>query len=187
MIVTHGPEFKTAFASHPLVGFHGTSSLASAVLEVNGFLPKKVLSDQEHAQILQMAGDLGLDTASYKQWLDMRSVSFAKDHRFAINHVTTGGHSGGQGLLNVRDVLAEIIRNGPDESRGMAQKFEHKISALRAAPPVIYMVDLSGIGPRLVDCGDAYNMYWNADAALPTVSEIGPTRIIEKLLLPDHP
>jgi len=72
MIVTHGSEFTAPSASHPQVGYHGTSSLAAADIEAHGFLPNKVLSDQEHAQILQLAEDLGFDTWSYTQWLGMK-------------------------------------------------------------------------------------------------------------------
>lgn len=140
MIVTHGPEFTAPSASHPKVGYHGTSSSASADIEAHGFLSNKVLSDQEHAQILQMAEDLGFDTWSYTQWLGMKSVSFAKDPRFAINHVTNAGNSGGQGLYNVRDALAVILSKGSDESRAVARTFQQKLFEIRAAAPVIYMV-----------------------------------------------
>ncbi|BFI96228.1 MAG: hypothetical protein RSP_17380 [Rhodanobacter sp.] len=165
-----------------MVGFHGTTSAASAVIETQGFLPNKVFSAHEHTQILELARALGWNTGSYQQWLDMRSVSFAKDPLFAIHHVTNAGNAGGQGLYNVRDALAFILNNGSDESRAVAQAFQQKLAQLRAAAPVIYMVDLSNLGPRLVPSEVDYNMYWNPEEALPAISEIDPGRIIEKLV-----
>lgn len=187
MIVTHGSAFTPPAASYSKVGYHGTSSLACADIEAYGFLPNKVFSDDEHAQILRMARELGWDTGSYAQWLDMRSVSFAKDSHFAINHVTNAGNSGGQGLYNVRDALDVILSQGSEENRLVARTFQEKLFKLRASQPVIYMVDLSGLGPRLVPSGVDYNMYWDPTAALPDVSEIGPGRIIEKLVFAAQP
>lgn len=182
MIETHGTEFTTPTASHPQVGFHGTTSAASAVIEIHGFLPSKVFSEQEHIQILQLVKDLGWDAGSYQQWLDMRSVSFANDPKFAIHHVTQAGKAGGQGLFNVREALEFILSEGSIQSKAIAQTFRQRLDQLRAADPVIYMVDLSGLGPRLVSGNTDYNMYWDPCAALPNVSEIGPGRIIEKLV-----
>jgi hypothetical protein len=181
MFVTHGSAFTTPAANYPKVGYHGTSSLACADIEVYGFLPNKVFSDQEHAQILRMAAELGQDTGSYTQWLDMRSVSFAKDPLFAIHHVTYAGNSGGQGLYNVRDALEVILSRGSEENKVVARAFQEKLLELRASQPVIYMVDLSGLAPRLVEQDD-FNIYWDKTMALPAVSEIGPSRVIEKLV-----
>lgn len=181
MIVTHGSAFTAPAASCSKVGYHGTSSLACAAIEAYGFLPNKVFSDHDHGQILDMVGELGWDTWSYTQWLDMRSVSFAKDSHFAINHVTNAGNAGGQGLYNVRKALAFILNNGSDESRAIAETFQQKLAQRRAASPVIYMVDLSNLGDRLVESGVDFNMYWNPAEALPAISDIDPGRIIEKL------
>lgn len=187
MIVTHGSAFTTHPASHPKVGYHGTTSLASADIEARGFLPNKVFSDQEHAQILQLAGELGWNRWNYMEWLGMRSVSFAKDPLFAIHHVTNAGKAGGQGLYNVRDALAAILSNGSDESRAVAETFQQKLAQLRAAPPVIYKVDLSNLGPHLVESREDFNMYWDETKALPAISEIDPGRIIEKLVFAASP
>lgn len=182
MIETHGCEFTTQTASYPQVGFHGTTSTASAAIEIHGFLPSKVFSEQEHMQILELANGLGWDTGSYRQWLSMRSVSFAKDQKFAIDHVTQAGKAGGQGLFNVQEALELILSKESTKSNKAAQAFKKRLDQLRAADPVIYMVDLSNLGPRLVPNHEGYNMYWDTCTALPNISEIGPDRIIEKLV-----
>jgi hypothetical protein len=184
MLVTPGLVFHTPATNYSVVGFHGTSSLASADIEANGFLPKKVFSDQEHALILQLAGNLGWDTSSYVQWLGVKSVSFAQDPKRAIDHVTTEGKAGGQGLYNLREALAVILDKGSDENRKMVRPLHERFLELRAAPPVVYMVNLSGLKPRLADCRGVYDWSWDPAVTLPTVSEIGPSRIIEKLELP---
>lgn len=182
MIETHGLAFTTPADSHPKIGYHGTTSLAAPAIEAHGFLPNKVFADHEHSQILHMAEELGWDTGSYKQWLDMRSVSFAKDPNFSINHVTTVGKAGGQGLYNVQQALEVILANGSVAHKAVAQTFQQKLSGIRAASPVIYKVDLSNLGQRLVDSGGDYNIYWPS-GPLPTSSIIGPGLIIEKLIL----
>lgn len=184
MKVTHGAQFQTSLTGFEKVGYHGTTSLASTAIEAHGFLPNKVFADHEHSVILQMAEELGWNTGSYKQWLGMRSVSFAKDPAFSINHVTAAGKSGGQGLYNVREALEAILANGSAASKAVAQTFQQKLSGIRAAPPVIYMVDLSNLEPCLVDGGGDYNIFWDPSKPLPTSSIIGPERIIEKLVLP---
>lgn len=183
MIVTHGLQFQTSLAGFDKVGYHGTTSLAATDIEAHGFLPNKVFADHEHSLILQMAGELGWSTWNYNEWLGMKSVSFAKDPNFAINHVTAAGKAGGQGLYNVREALDVILRIGSDENRAVAQKFQQKLSGLRAAHPVIYMVNLSNLEPRLVEGGGDYNIFWDRSKPLPTSSIIGSERIIEKLIL----
>lgn len=63
---------------------------------------------------------------------------------------------------------------------------QHKIEEIRNAGSVIYAVDLSNLGPRL-DADRYQPLYyyrWNPAEPLPEISEITPSRIIEKITIP---
>ncbi|MDR0242901.1 MAG: hypothetical protein LBJ65_14990 [Burkholderia sp.] len=177
-------ELIAACAEFDLVGFHGTSSLACGKIEAVGFLPDKVLSATEHDQILAIATSLNIDEFWYRQWLDMRSVTFAQDAQVAIDH-TAGGHAGGQGLGSVQKTLRTILDRGDEGHREFARPFLERIELIRNAPSVVYAVDLSGLSGRLVRDKEKpiYHYYWHPQAPLPALSDIDPTRLIARLRL----
>lgn len=166
------------------VGFHATATTACAAIERIGFLPHKILNDREHDDLLRIAADNSLDTDFYSQWLAMRSVTFTKTPGEAKTHVQNG-KAGGQGLINIDRLLRELGKVGASVDSTFVDTIQARLQLIRDSEPVIYAVDLSDLGKRLVDKppGDFYQYYWDPDADLPAVSEIDPSRLIAKLTL----
>ena len=167
-----------------VIGYHATSLLASVEIERFGFLPHKIFGKAVHDQVIAVAHRLNLPTYYYTEWLGMRSVSFGKILDHAIVHASQG-NAGGQGLMNVERLLESINAHGTDADRVVASGFAGQIQAIRTSTPVIYAVDLSNLGPRLVDDASTgyYQMFWNPSAPLPAMSEIGPERLIARFSL----
>jgi hypothetical protein len=177
--------FATEFTGFQIVGFHATSSLACADIERSGFLPNKILSANEHDQILSAAKSLEINTFSYEEWLGMRSVTFTKEFQTARNHILQG-NSGGQGLFNVINVLEKIKKAGNPQQVVMASDFVSKTQQIRSSSCVIYAVDLSGLGQRLVhdkEQSGLYQVYFDPNSPLPNTSIVAPSCIIARLNL----
>lgn len=166
------------------IGFHTTSSDACDAIEQVGFLPHKILEANEHDRLLRIAQDLELETVSYEQWLAMRSVTFTKTRDEVLAHVQSG-NAGGQGLFNIDRLLAEVGDVGAGSDATFVASIKAKLQSRRDSDPIIYVVDLSGLGPRLVNKppGDFYQYFWDREADLPAASEIDPSRLIAKLTL----
>jgi len=175
--------FTNDFREYEVVGFHATSSLACKHIEVNGFLPDKILSEQEHARLISIATSQDIDTKDYEAWLRMRSVTFTIKSSSALNHVKQR-NSGGQGLKNIDDILRGINRTTCKDAEFL-DKIKDNIEGIRSADPVIYAVNLSHLGRRLVTDNRKpfYYVYWDTTKSLPDVSEVAPTHIIAKLLV----
>ena len=167
---------------YEVIGFHGTTELACEMIEDKGFLPDKVFPESVHDDIRSAARLLDIDTSYYDQWLEMRSVTFAQEAIAAINHITTV-NAGGQGLKNMAAVLEEIVQRGDDQQSNLARKHVAQIERIRQANAVVYAVNLSGLNQRLVKDANQpfYHFYWNPSLPLPAVSEIAPSRLIERL------
>lgn len=178
-------ESYVDLCQYDVVGFHATSSIMCAQIERVGLLPRKIFGDNEHAQIITVARRLGLDTSSYEEWLGMRSVTFTKVMQQAANHANEG-KAGGQGLMHIEKLLAQIKDRSGDADAEFSDQFSSRIQAIRNSPPVIYAVNLSGLGPRLVDDSSSgfLHIYWDTSSHLPQESEIGPSRLIAKLSIP---
>lgn len=162
------------------VGYHGTSILSAEYIELKGFLPYKIFSSHEHAEILEVATKLKIDCFYYQQWLGMLSVTFAKEAIGAITHINSGSHSG-QGLANIREVLETIIKEENSDYESKASQFLSRIEILKNAQPILYVVDLSGFGRRLASDNSCYYYYFNPTLPIPEYSDIGPNRIIARL------
>lgn len=175
-------QFSFDVSQFEIIGYHGTSSAFCTDIEANGFIPQKVLSPSEHDVILETAEELEIDTDSYKQWLGMRSITFAKDAIDAISHVTSG-QSGIQGAKNVLDALTAIRELGDKQQIDTIGGFREKIEELRNTNPVVYAVDLTGLGDRLTE--DArrpyFQIYEEYGADVPKTGFIDPSRLIARL------
>ena len=184
MKISSNPEnrFFTDFSRYEVIGFHGTTERVCNLIESKGFLPDKIFPESSHNCIRSAARLLDIDTLSYDQWLEMRSVTFAKEAARAIDHINAG-NAGGQGLKNIKSVLDKILQRGDDQQKNTAREFVEQIECIQQANAVIYAVDLSGLKCRLVEDTRQpfYQFYWNPDLPLPTVSEIAPSRLIERL------
>ena len=184
MKISSNPEnkFVTDFSMYEVIGFHGTTELACQLIEDKGFLPDKVFPELVHDDIRGAARLLDINTSDYDQWLEMRSVTFAQEAAAAINHITTG-NAGGQGLKNMAIVLEGVLRHGDDRQKSLACKHVEQIERIRQANAVVYAVNLSGLGQRLVKdpYQPFYQFYWNPNLPLPALSEIGSSRLIERL------
>ena len=180
-------KFTCDFSAYENIGFHGTSSLAESGIEVHGFLPNKVFSQEEHEHILRAANKLKIDTSWYHGWLEMRSITFAKNEDDALSHIQNGS-SGGQGLGNLQEVLIAISKTGNTEERDMAAKFISHIELIRNSSSTIYAVNLSGLGSRLVhDCHQPfYQVYFDPSAEIPKNSIVSKESLIAKLKIIDH-
>ena len=129
------------------------------------------------------AKSLQIDTSWYEQWLEMRSVTFTNNQIDALNHIKQGS-SGGQGLGNMVSVLQAIDSSGSVQQNTMANNFISRIDSIRNASSVIYAVELSKIGQRLVkDSKHAalYQIYFDKNVSLPSVSIVTPANIIARL------
>lgn len=177
--------FTTDFSSYALVGFHATSINACKSIEAVGFLPNKIFSRKEHDRLISIAQSQNIVTSSHEEWLTMYSVTFTKDKADAQNHIRQGS-AGGQGLKNITEILDRISGLSNKEDAAFVTMLQHKTEAIRSADSVIYAVDLSNLEPRL-DTDRYRPLYyyrWNPAETLPEVSEITPSRIIEKITIP---
>lgn len=174
----------TDFSQYTVVGFHGTSQLFSSNIEKQGFLPNKIFSVDEHQLILSVAMTLKIDTWLYSDWFQiMRSVTFAKDHIDALNHVKSSSSSA-QGLDKAKAVLLQICAKGSDTNKEMANIFLDKIDTIQKSNSVIYAVDLSNLGERLCTHTSQprlYQIYLNPSEPIPESSIVSPDRLIARL------
>jgi len=176
-------KFTYDFSSYENIGFHGTSSLVESEIETHGFIPNKVFSQEEHEQILRAANKLEVDISWYQGWLEMRSITFAENEEDALSHIQNGS-SGGQGLANLLGVLIAISEAGGTEERDMAAKFE----LIRDSSSVIYAVNLTGLGPRLVRDRHQpfYQVYFDPNTVVPEASIVSKESLIAKLQIINH-
>jgi hypothetical protein len=175
--------FTINFDNHSIVGFHATSSLACSDIESVGFLPSKIFTSKEHDQIVSEAKSLSIDTVSYEEWLKMRSVTFTKQCSIALSHLAQG-NAGGQGLFNITEVLKQIGNLGDETQRSAATDYHRRIQVVRDAATVVYAVDLSNLGRRLVldhHQQDLFQVYFDPSVPLPAKSIVESARIIGRL------
>lgn len=183
MIITKPPltTFQTDFAQYGKVGFHCTSIMATQRIEANGLLPDKVFPASIHNQLTTLGKHYGIYTSGYEEWLNMRSVSFGMNANVAIAQMNNG-HVGGQGLFQMENVLNAILPVGTAQEIAFAQENLTKIATIRASQPVIYAVELTPLGNRVVtDLMNVAHVYFNPAVPLPTMSDILPSYIIERL------
>lgn len=176
-------KFSASFSGYKIIGFHATSSMSSCEIEKIGFLPNKIFDDGDHQTILSRAQFLGINTADYQQWLQMKSVTFVDNVAGALAHIQQGS-AGGQGLKNMVTVLQHVVSKGTSNDLEMANNFLSRIDAIRNAGSVIYAVDLSNIGQRLVQDkrqSTLKHIYFDPSAPLPAESIVGPLNLIARL------
>ena len=181
-------KFVTNLSKYKVVGFHATTELACEMIEGKGFLPDKVFPESVHNEICSTASLLKIDTQNYVEWLDMRSATFAQEATAAVNHIITG-NAGGQGLRWMEAVLEQILQRGKEQQKNLAHGPYDHIQRIRQAGAVVYAVDLSELGPCLVKDKHRplYQFYWDPSIPPPAVSEIAPSRLIERLSITQTP
>jgi hypothetical protein len=186
MIFTSNPQnkFITDFSKYEKVGFHGTTLLAAPDIEKYGLLPRKIFDQATHDHILSLCQQHSISiffVGGYLQWLGMRSVSFGVDAQKAIQHMKRG-NGGGQGLMNMIEVLSKLMLVDDDEAKKFSQRIIKKIDEARQSPCIVYAVDLSRLGPPLVhDTRETLQYFFNSEIPLPDISLIEPWRLIERL------
>lgn len=169
-----GKEFTTGFFTYATIGFHATSESASVDIEKNGFSPNKIFRSNEHDEVMRIANELKINAYMYSQWLEMRSVTFAREFNSTVEHILKGSASGGQGLENMIEVLIEIKEKGNETQKATAEKYLEKIDEIKISAPVIYAVDLSHLGKRLVSDKKQplYHIYWQPSCELPPSEQL---------------
>ncbi|MQA41592.1 hypothetical protein [Rugamonas aquatica] len=173
-------SFATDFSKYEKVGFHCTSIVAAPKIESAGFLPAKVFEEAVHVAVVAAIKTSQIAAGAYFGWLGMKSISFGGSLASARAQIHS---SGGQGLNGMCEALTALLTNGSDEHAQMAQHLLNEIAEILKSPVVIYAVDLSGLGPRLARQGEDYQVYFREDEPLPTMSLVGPSRLIERLEL----
>jgi hypothetical protein len=176
-------QFSKSFNNYPIIGFHATSSIASNKIEKEGFLPNKILDAKDHEIILSEGRALGIDVIEYEGWLEMNSITFTKQFYLAMDHLNQGS-SCGQGTSYMLEVLRSIESGACSKIRMMATNYINMINKICNASSVIYAVDLSHVGNRLVNDKhqpDLYHIYFDKDAPLPSESLVAPTHLIARL------
>ena len=176
-------SFSIDLSSFSIVGFHATSSEAARNIQRVGCLPDKLLSQHELNDLLNLARELSIDTqgmGGFEEWLAMKSVTFTKDFDDALNHVNAGRFKGQgrQHILEILDKAADLTDLPPR----LAQ-IRQALSASPTIHPVIYAVDLSNLGQRLIEprYNSYYQIFWRPGAPLPSLSIVGPERLIARL------
>ena len=185
MITTDDPsEFLAFQANHnQIIGYHSSVRSACAGIEEFGFLPDKIFPLEDHKRLIEMAEAYKVESLDLQNWLDMRSVTFTRRPDAAIKHIQQGS-AGGQGLKNLTAIIEKLSLQVNVEERTFVDYLSKKIQEVRADQPVSYIVDLSDLGPRLnPDQTQPFYYYrWHPVKELPETSEIGPDRILMKLI-----
>jgi hypothetical protein len=186
MIITKNlADFFTFQAiSNQKIGFHSTVLSASYEIEKSGFLPDKIFSETEHNKLLNISIAHKEDTSAVQEWLALRSVTFTQHPNDAIKHIKQGS-SGGQGLKNLVELIQKLSSTDiSDEDRTFIDSMSNKIQKIRSDQSVSYIVNLSDLGQRLDNDHRQpfYHHRWHPKNALPKISEIGPERILLKLI-----
>ena len=179
-------SFAIDFSSFDKVGYHATSLHASKGIESRGLYPHKLLSSDLHDRLIAAAYATGLETSlihSYKAWLKVNSVTFASRYEDAHKHALDG-HAGGQGLVHIN----RAIERAKSDSRftELASEVEGYLNVIARSNAVIYAVDLSDLGERLVEAtGEQhrFRIHFPPDDMSPEVSVVGPNRLIARLAL----
>lgn len=112
----------------------------------------------------------------------MRSVTFTQNPDHAIRHIEQGS-AGGQGLKNITAIIEALPQQLTEDESTFIDSLKGKINVICSDQPVIYIVDLTNLGPRLdPDRVQPFYYYrWHPEKDLPEISEIGPERILMKL------
>ena len=173
--------FSHSFSSYNVVGFHATSSLAIGNIESVGFLPDKIFTTVDHQSVIAIASPLGIPIIDYTNWLQMGSVTFTQKESDAFAHIA--GVGTGQGLGEMYKVLQGISSTGKGAQITLAINFMHAIDNIRNSSSVIYAVDLSRLGSRLViPTGQPYYRIHNdPKSPMPKASIVSPRDIIARL------
>lgn len=176
--------FVTDFSSYELVGFHATALRTASTIEAIGLIPHKVLDDGMHDQLLAAAHELSLPAGcrqSYAEWLQLRSVSFARNASSAIAHVCQG-MAIGQGMVHVNAIVEAA--KGVAKFDQLVTKVQADLEPLRASPSVVYAVDLSGLGDLVTEelggRGPVLRVRWRASDSL-TSTVLTPDRLIARI------
>jgi len=175
--------FTTNFAPYGVVGFHATSGAAASAIERVGFFPHKFFDHETHLGMIAVAKDVELDiggSCGYLAWLDVNSVTFAKKADAAISHATSG-KSGGQGLSHIAAIVNAA--GAMPQHHPLLQSVRAEIDRIERSTPVVYAVDLSGLGVRLAEEGDLYRVAFDPSAPRPAISIVDPTRLVARLNL----
>jgi len=186
MIITKNLADFFAFQAiqNQKLGYHSTVLSASYEIETSGFLPDKIFSETDHYKLINIAVAHQEDTSALQEWLALRSVTFTQHPNNAIEHIKQGS-SGGQGLKNVTELIQKLSSSDiSDVERIFIDSMSKKIQEIRADQSVSYIVNLSDLGQRLGnDQRQPFYYYrWHPENALPEISEIGPERILLKLI-----
>jgi len=185
MVITDDLSTFHAFEASPnqVLGYHSSVRSACAAIEELGFLPNKIFPLEDHNALIKMAAAYQVDSSDLQTWLAMRSVTFTRRPDEAIYHIQQGS-AGGQGLKNLTAIIKELSPKVSGQERTFVDCLKSKIEEVRADQPVTYIVDLSNLGPRLdPDRVQPFYYYrWHPDKEFPMVSELGPDRILVKLI-----
>ena len=112
----------------------------------------------------------------------MRSVSFTIDGAAAIAHIRKNGGCG-QGIGTAIKLLEEVVRLGDFSQQAEAEELRSKIRCANERRAVVYAINVSNLGPRIVK--DKFqpflHFYWDPQKPLPLSSEITPMMLFARL------
>ena len=147
-LIGTGRIFPHAIESMEWIGYHATSSYYASDIESSGFLLKKPLPVEEVERLMQIAVNHGEDVNDVQGFIQLASASFAPLSEMALFYTRPESH-GGQGLLHVTRLIELLIQKhatalDPTETADLTG-LQGRIALIRARPPVIYAVNLSGL------------------------------------------
>lgn len=188
MIIANDIDEFIAFkgGDNQIIGYHSSVYSACSGIERVGFLPDKIFPLEEHRKLLEIAEVYKIDSLSLQSWFSMWSVTFTRRPEEAIKHIQQGS-AGGQGLKNLTAIIEKLPPELSREEKSFIDCLREKIQRIRTDQPVSYIVDLTDLGARLdPDHHQPFYYYrWNPAEQLPKKSEVGPERILMKLVHKD--
>lgn len=140
--------FPEIFENRDWVGYHGTSSAYSNLIESEGFRLKKPLPESDIAFVADLALKFpaaGADAHAVRGFLELGTVSFTSDPWVTLKFLLPS-RLGGQGVGFVSDAACALLKYVNSKlstaEKERLQRIVCRVSEIRSQPPVIYAVDL---------------------------------------------
>ncbi len=170
-----GKIFPARIEEMDWIGYHGTSSAYSARIEAEGFKLEKPIPIEDIDFVIAMAYKVGVDASGAAGFKHLKSISFSPISELALSY-SQPKSLGGQGLEFVRAAADRVVSGhgsevDPEDSARLVRILA-EVGAIRTADPVIYAVNLQGLGMA---------QYQTVTKAVHIYQAIPPERIVAKV------
>jgi hypothetical protein len=162
-LVGTGQIFPPSIEDLDWIGYHGTSSYYSPVIDSNGFLLTKPVPAAHLQRLVSIADHYREDASDAQGFIQLQSISFTPTSELALFYVRPESF-GGQGLLHVTRLIDILFKKYVErftayEAAELAAMRDRMV-VIRKVEPVIYAVNLAALKRKTFGRGTlAFHIY----------------------------